>query len=75
MTSEWGKLITAICDQSSVWLTFLVTNRPVLRVFVKIGPTPCARTIVSDLYYVKNVNEELLNFVRATLVTILMTAN
>ena len=23
MTTEWGKLVTAICDQSSIWPTYL----------------------------------------------------
>ena len=41
MATEWGKLVTAICDRSSVWPTFLETNRLFPKVFVKIGPTAC----------------------------------
>ena len=49
MTTEWGKLVTAICDRSSVWPTFLETNC-FPKIFVKIGLTTCVLTILSDLY-------------------------
>ena len=50
MTTEWGKLVTAIGDRSSVWPTFLETNRLVPEVFVKTGLTTCVLTILSNLY-------------------------
>ena len=75
MATKRGKFVTAISDRSSVWPTFLETNRPFRKVFVKIGPTAWVLTSLSDLYYESNVNEELLNIVQATVVTTLMTVN
>ena len=77
MTTEWGKLVTTICDRSTVWPTLLQTNRLVPEVFVKIGPPACALTILNDAdVYVNNANEELLNFVRAYVrVMTLMSVN
>ena len=66
MVTELGKLVTAICDGSSVWPSFLETNCIVIKVFVEIGPSAYVLTILSDLYE-KNVNEELLHFVGAIL--------
>ena len=59
MATEWDKLVTAIRDRLSVWPTFLETSCLVPKVFVKIGPTTCILTILSDLY-VQNGNEELI---------------
>ena len=79
MAAEWGKLVTSIVidypSSQLIWPTFVETNRLVPKVFVKIGPTACLLAILNDSYYVKNVNEELLNATRATIVTRLMTEN